>query len=355
MKNFSNFYYGKKVLVTGHTGFKGTWLSSWLIKLGSKVYGISLKPKKISMFNQINLENKIKNYYFDISDKNKLEIKINQIKPDIIFHLAAQSLLPISVKDPYETWKTNILGTASLLGVLKGIKKKITCIIITSDKCYENKEMLWGYKETDTLGGKDPYSSSKAAAEIIFSSFVKTYVKDKKNLLIASARAGNVIGGGDYSEFRIVPDCIKAWKNNKLVHLRNPNSTRPWQFVLEPLRGYLQLAYKLNLTNVINGESFNFGPSNDQEKSVLELVKKFSDSWSKAKWKIFKHNKFNESGLLKLNCEKAHKLLEWSPQLNFDNTVKFTSDWYRNVSLKKDKNYLLTLKQIDDYENLING
>ena len=255
----NKFFKGKKVLITGHTGFKGSWLTAWLKLLGAEVFGIALDPiTELSNYSVSNITKNIIDKRIDVTDRNKLIREITDISPDIIFHLAAQPLVRDSYKFPHKTWNTNLMGTINVLESLSLIKSKCIAIFITSDKCYQNKEWLWGYRENDELGGEDPYSASKAAAENAIKSYTKSFYQNSSNISIASARAGNVIGGGDWSKDRIVVDCVKAWSMNKSVELRNPYSTRPWQHVLEPLSGYLQLAYKMHNNKELHGESFNF-------------------------------------------------------------------------------------------------
>ena len=243
------------------------------------------------------------------------------------------------------------MGTVNILESLKCLTKPCSVVLITSDKCYDNLEWKWGYRENDKLGGPDPYSASKGAAEIAISSYFRSFYDKNNGIKIASARAGNVIGGGDWSENRLVPDCIRAWSNEKSVTLRNPSSTRPWQHVLEPLSGYLALAIRLNLDNNLSGKSFNFGPSELSTKSVLDLVKKMSEYWPKVKWSIEKiNNEFHESALLKLNCDLAHQVLKWQPKLDFENTTKMTALWYKNYydnGLVSSKDF--TINQINEY------
>ena len=285
---FSNIYNGKTVLVTGHTGFKGSWLCLWLKKLGAEVIGIGLDPISEKTFFSINKINEIiVDKRFDIRDLEKLKEVVENYKPDFVFHLAAQAIVRKSYINPVKTWSTNLIGTINLLESLRYLKKKCSCVLITSDKCYANKEWIWGYRESDQLGGSDPYSASKAAAELAIKSYYDSFYKDKDSLVrITSARAGNVIGGGDWSEDRIVPDCIRAWSNSGTVKLRSPKSTRPWQHVLEPLSGYLTLASILYNDQSLNGQSFNFGPAVTESHSVLELVEKMGDSWEKYYGKI---------------------------------------------------------------------
>ena len=258
----------KKVIITGHTGFKGSWLTLWLKLLGAKIIGISLDvPTKPSHYDKLNLGKKIINIKLDIRNLKKLEKIFKKYQPDYVFHLAAQSLVKKSYTDPIETFTTNTIGTMNVLESLKKINKKFAAVIITSDKSYKNLEIKRGYHEKDLLGGKDPYSASKGAAEIIIQSFVNSYFKKNKSKNIAVARAGNVIGGGDWSENRLIPDCIKSWSVNKKAMIRNPKSTRPWQHVLEAIRGYLTLAICLYKDHKLHGEPFNFGPKHSQNKN----------------------------------------------------------------------------------------
>ena len=308
--NFYKTFYKKKILITGNTGFKGCWLTLWFLRLGAKVVGISNGvPSKPSLFEILKLKNKIKYYKFDITDYKKLSKVIIKEKPDYIFHLAAQALVLRSYTKSLETLKTNIIGTANILETLRYVYKKCVCVIITSDKCYENLELKRGYKETDLLGGKDIYSSSKASAELVFSSYFRTFLKFKNNIKIGVARAGNVIGGGDWAENRIIPDWFRCFSKKKILDIRYPNSTRPWQHVLEPLSGYLTLAMFLSKKKKLNGEVFNFGPKSNQNEKVISLINKLNKSsklFFKNKLKI-KKGKLYESGLLKLNCNKAKK------------------------------------------------
>lgn len=353
----NNFYKNKKILVTGHTGFKGSWLSLYLNFMGAKVYGISLKPlNKINNF-KLSKINKIlkKNFIFDLRDKKKFEQTVKIIKPDIIFHLAAQPLVSTSYKDPYATWSSNFLSVLNLCEIIKKYNKKLTCIIITSDKCYENLELKRGYKETDKLGGKDPYSASKGSVELLCRSYFNSFFQYNKNLKFATARAGNVIGGGDWSQDRLIPDLIKSIQYNKPLKIRSPKSTRPWQHVLEPLNGYLCLAYNLQINKKLNGESFNFGPGNSKNYDVESVIKLFQKFFPKIKYKILKNNRFYESKLLKLNCTKAYKLLRWNQKLNINKTISYTASWYKNFLNKNPTDiYNFSILQIKNYINTKN-
>lgn len=353
MNNFSD----KKIVVTGHTGFKGSWLTAWLKIMGADVIGISLDPPTSkSHFQFAKIFDGIDDCRIDIRDANKIKQKIIDSSPDFLFHLAAQPIVGRSYEDPLETWNTNVMGTVNILEALRYLKNECTAVIITSDKCYDNVEWEWGYRENDTLGGPDPYSASKGAAEIAIRSYFKSYFKNPDNgIKIASARAGNVIGGGDWAESRIVPDCIKAWSQNETVELRNPASTRPWQHVLEPLGGYLFLASELSKNNELHGEAFNFGPPAHQNHSVLSLVEEMSLHWNQVKWEEPKEPKdaFYESGLLKLNCDKALHLLNWQAVLNFSETVKLTTEWYMNFYKNPEIISTLTNSQIIEYQKIL--
>ena len=330
-----NSFLGKKVLITGHTGFKGFWLAMILKSMGADVVGVSLKtdPNKKSHFNTVKGEDLIKTFYFDIKDLGSLKELTNQIKPDYIFHLAAQALVAESFKDPINTFTTNTIGSINLLESMRKTDYKCNLIMITSDKVYENLEWVFGYRENDILGGSDPYSASKACAELSIKSYFKSYLKNS-NIRLCIARAGNVIGGGDWSENRLVPDCIRSWTNKKIVNLRSPEATRPWQHVFDPLNGYLKLAIKLNEDQSIEGEAFNFGPDHLSDITVIDAVKKLSKEWGDgANYTIGKANFMKEAKLLRLNCDKAHTLLNWKPILTLDQCISMTIDWYKKSNL----------------------
>ena len=334
-----NKFKNKTIIVTGHTGFKGSWLTLWLNLLGAKVVGVSIDlPSKPSHYEKLNFSKEVINIKQDIRNLEKLEKIFKKYQPDFIFHLAAQALVQKSYKNPITTFNTNTIGTMNVLESLKKINKKFAAVIITSDKSYKNIEIERGYRENDLLGGKDPYSASKGAAEIIIQSFVNSYfIKKKQN--IAIARAGNVIGGGDWSENRLIPDCIKSWSKNKKAKIRNPKSTRPWQHVLEAVRGYLKLAECLYNNHKLHGEPFNFGPKQSQNKNVITLVKTMKKFWSNVSWIENKNHKaLYESKLLKLNSNKAKKKLKWIPMIDFEDTVKMTTVWYKNFYVKKKTN-----------------
>ena len=355
IKQLSLIFKNKKVLITGNTGFKGSWLSLWMIKFGAKVYGYSNNvPTNPSNYKSLGLNKKITQIFGDVRDKEKFEKKIKLIKPDFIFHLAAQAIVKDSYQNPYKTWETNTFGTINLLEALKKFKKSCTVIIITSDKSYKNLELKRGYKENDILGGKDPYSASKASAGIAVYSYINSFFSVSKNIKIAVARAGNVIGGGDWTKDRLIPDCMKSWSNKKKIIIRNPNSTRPWQHVLEALSGYLFLAYYLKKKKGINGEAFNFGPSKSSNYTVLDILKILEKKLSKFNWSVEKSDKkFYESKLLKLNCNKATKKLGWKSILSINEIIDYLAIWY-DFYYKKNKNlYNFSLNQIDEFEKIL--
>jgi CDP-glucose 4,6-dehydratase len=347
--NFNN----KSVVVSGHTGFKGAWLTAWLKQLGAKVVGIALDPPtEPSHFSAARLSDGILDYRIDIRNRSELDEAIVAAQPDFVFHLAAQALVRRSYDDPLETWQTNVLGTLHVLEALRKLAKPCAAVIITSDKCYDNVEWVWGYRETDSMGGPDPYSASKGAAELAIRSHIKSYFpKEDAKVRIASARAGNVIGGGDWAEHRIVPDCVKAWSANKLVELRNPHSTRPWQHVLEPLSGYLTLAMALTQRPELHGQPFNFGPQSQQNHSVLALVQQMALHWDQVRWQDVSGLSAGpyESGLLKLNCDKALHYLKWHAVMGFEDTVRMTAEWYRAYYHQPTQIAALTDAQIATY------
>jgi len=347
------FFNEKKVLLTGHTGFKGTWLSVWLSMLGAQVYGYSLFPSRDPKFELTNITGVYRSELCsDVRDLEALTNAVKRIQPDFVFHLAAQSLVPFSFKSPHDTWTTNLLGTVNILESLRDIKDRCTVVLITSDKVYENKEWFWGYRETDQLGGVDPYSASKSGAELAIRSYIETFFSNQDKIRIAVGRAGNVIGGGDWSDNRIVPDCIRSWSDGKSVALRNPLSTRPWQHVLEPLSGYLTLATIMHDDISIHGEAFNFGPREDQNKTVLSLVKEMSKHMPEASFKEVEQRdkKLHESGLLKLSIDKADSLIHWKPRWPFEKTVLETMLWYKHHRIGDNESIMnLMRSQIDDY------
>ena len=344
---FNNFYRNKKILVTGHTGFKGSWLCLWLSLMGAKIYGIS--DNKSALFNLI-VDKKVKSSFIDIRNLNKLKKRINQIKPDIIFHLAAQALVGESYKDPIKTWTTNLIGTINLLEAIRNFKKKCTVIIITSDKAYKNIEQKKGYIETDILHGSDPYSASKSCADIAVQSYVNTVINNQ-NIKFGIARAGNVIGGGDFSNDRIIPDFVKSIENRTYLKIRNKSSTRPWQHVLEPLGGYLIFAIKMSAIKKNKIEILNFGPKKINNYSVGDVINTLVKILPYNKIQTNVQKKFKESKLLKLNSNKATKFLKWKPTLNFKETISLTGLWYKFYLSRNNSSDIrnFTIQQINQY------
>jgi CDP-glucose 4,6-dehydratase len=355
IKNFKN----KKVLITGHTGFKGSWLTMWLTILGARVVGISNNyPSSPNHYKLLNLNEKILSKNLDIRNLGALKKFIKKYQPDFVFHLAAQSIVKTAYENPIRTWSTNTIGTVNILESLRQLTKKCIVVIITSDKCYENLEIKRGYRENDRLGGKDPYSASKASADIAIKSYIHSFFSHKKNkVFIATARAGNVIGGGDWSANRLIPDCVRSWSKKKKVLIRSPHSTRPWQHVLEAIYGYILLAINLYKNKALHGEAFNFGPPNNQNYKVITLVKLMRDNWRNVFWKVLKSKKksYKESALLKLNSKKANIKLKWKSVLKFKETAFFVSDWYKNFHIDPKKTQQLTISQIKKYQKIINS
>ena len=355
--NYLKIFKNKKVIVTGHTGFKGSWLAFWLINLGAKVMGISKDiPTNPSHFSLIKLNKKILSKKIDIRDLKALKKIFNNYKPDYVFHLAAQSIVKKSYSETIKTWHTNLIGTVNVMEALKSLKKNknIIAVLITSDKAYKNLEKKTGYKETDLLGGLDPYGASKSAAEIAISSYIKSFFSSKKNnTFITVARAGNVIGGGDWSNDRLIPDCMKSWLKGKRVLIRNPISTRPWQHVLEVLNGYLKLAASLKLNKKLHGEAFNFGPVTRKNYKVLDVLKNVKKTWPNINWKIKKNKNFFENVLLQLDSNKARKIINWRPVLKFDETIKLTVEWYKYYARSKNNISSKSLEQIIYYQKVL--
>lgn len=354
MESFGH-YKGKRVLITGHTGFKGSWLTIWLKMLGASVYGYALPAEERSLYKSSGLSSMLEDERMnDLGLDDKLGRFVESINPDVVFHLAAEAIVGKAHRDPVNAWQTNVVGTLKLMQVLKGLNRECRLVVITSDKCYENNEWVWGYRENDALGGKDMYSASKAAVEILVRAFFKSYLEgDGSLLLVATARAGNVIGGGDWSDYRLVPDCIRSWMGGQTVKLRSPYSTRPWQHVLEPLRGYLQLGYALSVDKATNGQAFNFGPDAADSKDVSALVRELSKYWKDVQWTSATDQEgFAECSMLALNCDKSAAWLKWKPALGFAQTAKMTAEWYFANSQGEDARELC-MKQISEYQDLL--
>ncbi len=354
-KKLYKYFNKKKIIITGHTGFKGSWLTLWLSKLGANILGLSdREPTKPCHFKQLNLKN-VKSKKLDINNFKSLNREVKNFKPDFIFHLAAQAIVKESYKNPMKTFKTNTLGTINLLESLRGVKKETISIIITSDKSYKNIETKKGYTEKDILAGEDPYGASKSSADIAINSYVKSFFNNNENKnFIAVARAGNVIGGGDWSEDRLIPDCIRACLKKKTVKIRNPNSTRPWQHVLDVIYGYLILAINLKKNKKIHGEAFNFGPNKRNNYKVIDILKMSKKVWPTIKWSFQNKKTYKENFLLNLNNDKAKKIINWKPNLDIKKSINLTIGWYKYYLLNKGRLIKYkSSKQIQEFEKLI--
>lgn len=352
---FNNIYKGKKVFLTGHTGFKGSWLALWLTKLGAKVCGYSLEPNTApSMFEELDIKNKItKSIYGDILDEVLLEKSINEFQPDIIFHLAAQPLVRLSYAEPVMTYKTNVIGSLNVLEAGRKCSSVKAFVNVTTDKCYENKEINRGYREDEPMGGYDMYSSSKGCVEILSSSFRRSFLQAENSMAMATARAGNVIGGGDWALDRLIPDCVRSINSNIDIEIRNPIAVRPWQHVLEPLSGYLLLGQKLLEDGKKYADGFNFGPNEESVLTVAEVSKMVTEFYEKGKVFVGEPSPLHEAGLLMLNIEKAKKVLNWVPTLTAKDAVKNTVEWYKHFYSKDCDMLDYTMNQIKNYEENI--
>ena len=350
------FWKDKKVLITGHTGFKGSWLSLWLQNMNADVIGVSLDPPTVpSIFKQARISEGIVSLREDIRNLGKMNEIFQKYQPEIVFHLAAQPLVRYSYREPVETYQTNVMGTLNILEGIRGVDSVRSAVMITTDKCYENHEWEWGYREIDPLGGHDPYSSSKGCAELLIASYRNSYFNpdsiNQHGTAIASARAGNVIGGGDWAEDRLIPDIIRALQQGKKVKIRNPDAIRPWQHVLEPLYGYLVLAEKLHGSDPQYTGAWNFGPYENDVGTVKTIVKNITSQWSEeSTWSIDNDKHPHEANYLKLDCSKAHSRLKWKPKWNLTFALKKIVEWYKAEDAGRDLRKL-TLDQINEYMN----
>lgn len=356
MNDLEKFFKGKKVLVTGHTGFKGAWLTKILLMWGAKVSAISLEPHTTpNLFDALKLKDHIHHYIVDVCDYEKVKSIFDKEEPEVVIHLAAQAIVKVSYDDPLRTYHVNTMGSANILQAINTTSSVKSAVMITSDKAYENREWVYPYRETDRLGGIDPYSASKAAADIINQSFIASFLNKKDSALVAIARAGNVIGGGDWSPNRIIPDVVRAiYEDKKAVVTRNPQSIRPWQFVLEPLSGYLLLAKLLYEGNKACVTQWNFGPNDENFIPVIELIKRGINILKKGSYEIDENSNFHESNFLKLDISKAKTEINWHPRLTINETLEFTYDWYKNYYEKKESIVKYTEKQIEDFFKIVN-
>lgn len=347
------FWKNRRVLVTGHTGFKGSWLAMWLWKLGAKVTGYSLPPPtKPNLFDLARVEQLVAHNIGDVCDVTALCQVFQRAEPELVFHLAAQPLVRRSYQDPVGTFSTNVLGTVHLLEAVRHCEHVRTVIVVTTDKCYENKEWVWGYRENDPLGGVDPYSASKACAEIVVTSYRRAFFgHGKRTIGLASVRAGNVIGGGDWAEDRLIPDAVRAAASGQTLQVRYPQAVRPWQHVLEPLRGYLMLAERLFHEPQAYAQAWNFGPQPNDAISVAELLGQLACRWKQVQWHAVPAEPiWHESSWLHLDCSKARQLLGWKPCWTLAQAVDATVDWYRAVIEHSADARELTLRQVTQYQ-----
>jgi len=348
----SEFWKNKSVFLTGHTGFKGGWLALWLSSMGAKVTGYALAPNTTpNLFDMLAIDSLIEQSHIaDIRDLATLQKAMSEAKPDIVIHMAAQPLVRYSYANPVETYATNVMGTVHILESTRTIESVRATVVVTTDKCYENRERGAGYREDEAMGGFDPYSSSKGCAELVSSAYRQSYFSKSANHL-ASARAGNVIGGGDWSEDRLIPDAIKAFESGNTLMIRNPLATRPWQHVLEPLSGYLILAQSLFQDGEKFSSAWNFGPKDADNRSVQEVISSLCQQWGPdAKWQQDSSSQPHEAGLLKLDCSKASKQLRWEPKWNLETAIEKIIQWHK-AYLAKENMQVITLNQIDQYIN----
>lgn len=352
---FKDFYKGKKVFVTGHTGFKGSWLTLWLKSMGAEVLGYSLEPNtQPSMFEELRIYGQCRNEFGNILDFKKLLSAMKQFKPEIVFHLAAQPIVRLSYSEPIMTYETNVIGSLNVLEAAKQCGSVVSFVNVTTDKCYENKEVARGYKEDEPMGGYDMYSSSKGCVEIMSSSFRRSFLQGDDGYAMATARAGNVIGGGDWAADRLIPDCVRYINEGKQIEIRNPIAVRPWQHVLEPLSGYLLLGQKLFEDGKKYAEGFNFGPNEDSVLKVAEVAQKVVDYYGKGEVIVHKRDDLHEANLLMLNIEKAEKVLGWKPTYSADKAIEKSVEWYKNFYENKEQDmFELTMNQISEYEENI--
>lgn len=345
VSNFGGAFSGRKVLLTGHTGFKGSWLALWLQQLGAEVVGLSLATDTEPSHWQL-LELSLREYLTDIRDFAAVQKIVDQVQPEMVFHLAAQPLVRRSYVDPLTTWSTNVQGTAHVLEACRQVARVKAIVAVTTDKCYENQEWLWGYRENDHLGGHDPYSASKAGAELVAASYRDSYFRKEGAPLLATARAGNVIGGGDWSEDRLIPDLVRASARGESVEIRSPNATRPWQHVLESLSGYLLLGQCLLERQAGFAEAWNFGPDEAGNQTVATVLSKLTQSWDGLRWHHTDVPQPHEAGLLQLDSTKARTLLHWHPVWGLEEGLRQTANWYRAY---QEMGEVITRQQLANY------
>lgn len=344
MTPFGDSYRGKSVFLTGHTGFKGSWLAAWLVEMGARVSGFALPPSSSPNHWDL-LELSMADERGDIRDAAALRAALERARPDIVFHLAAQSLVRCSYREPLETWSTNVLGTATVLDACRSLPGLQAVVVVTTDKVYANREWPWGYREVDRLGGHDPYSASKAATELLCDSYAKAFFQQPGAPLLATARAGNVIGGGDWSEDRLIPDLVRAVASRQSLEIRSPGATRPWQHVLDCLSGYLLLGQRLLAGQRDVAESWNFGPGPADNRAVASVLESLQSHWPALQWHLTRDGHPHEAGLLYLDSAKARSRLAWQPAWSLERALAATAEWYREQAGGR----VLTQAQIADY------
>ncbi|MCL0029644.1 CDP-glucose 4,6-dehydratase [Dehalococcoidia bacterium] len=361
MRPFGDLYQGKRVLITGHTGFKGSWLALWLKELGAEVLGYSLEPPTTpNFFEATGLEKAIGSVLGDIRDEGHLISVFHQFKPEFVFHLAAQPLVRLSYEEPQLTYTTNVMGTVNILEAVRKTKSVRVAVMVTSDKCYENKEWIYGYREIDPMGGYDPYSSSKGCAELVIAAYIRSFFSSERyqshGVAVASVRAGNVIGGGDWGADRLVPDCVRGLSQDEVVVMRHPEAVRPWQYILEPLSGYLWLAARMHTQGPKFGGAWNLGPHEEDMLTVREIVELAISLWGKGTYRIDGADHPHEAKLLKLDCSKAHRSLKWRPAYDVYKAIEETIEWYRRFYSEADGTggsmHELSVAQINKYVNV---
>ncbi len=356
-KNLENVYKGKKILITGHTGFKGSWLSTWLIELGADVIGYSLEPPtQPNLFDSLSLDRKLIHIIGDVRDEEHIFSVFKKYQPEFVFHLAAQPLVRFSYEEPKLTYETNVMGTVNILEAVRKTKSVRVCIIVSTDKCYENKEWVYGYREIDPVGGYDPYSSSKGCAELVTAAYRNSFFNPndygkRHDIALSTVRAGNVIGGGDWGKDRLIPDCVRMLSQNKTIIIRNPKAIRPWQYVLEPLSGYLLLGSLMYKNGEKYSSAWNFGPNDNDFITVEEIVKSVAQNWGNGDYKVDTSSQPHEADLLKLDTSKIRTFLGWKPVYNIYDTIRRTINWYKYFynGVEKEKLYKITVNEICDY------
>ena len=351
-----SFWNKKKVFLTGHTGFKGGWLSMWLKSLGAKLTGYALNaPTEPSLFNECSISESMHSIYGNIQNLESLHAAMEMVSPEIVFHMAAQSLVRHSYNDPVGTYATNVMGTVHVLETVRHVKSVRAVVIVTSDKCYENREWCWGYREKDQMGGSDPYSNSKGCAELVTSAYRSSFFSSKSDCLVGSVRAGNVIGGGDWAIDRLIPDAIRAFASGNSLLIRNPNAIRPWQHVLEPLRGYMLLAEGLYEGNDVLADGWNFGPVEKDARPVSWIIDRLAEFWNDgAKWEKDPNEQPHEAFWLALDNSKARSYLNWKPVLDLEHALEWVVEWYK-VWQAGGNLQSITMEQIKKYQNTITG